>query len=645
MSLIAFSALLALSTAAAAPAPAAPPRAPVPATAAEPSPTADDGDDEPASQELEEMRALENAVLDPAARPAPEVLRSVRSLGTASPLRARLEDGAEMVGGDEEGVELGLVTDLSSFDIGSVAAQYDIPVEMQPTVAQYIQFFQGPGRKWFRKWMSRSTRYIPMMTPVLEQAGLPRDTVYLAMIESGFSPGATSWARAAGPWQFISATGRRFGLKQDFWIDERRDPLKATAAAARYLGELHDQLGHWYLAWAGYNAGGEKLRRMVVKRGTDDFWALTDGKGLAKETKHYVPKLIACALVAKHPRAFGFSEDEFDYQQPLAWDEAPVVEPTDLEVIARAAGTTTEEIRELNPELRRWCTPPATAARPYLVRVPRGARETFIANLAKVAPRERLTYQIHHVRKGDTLSRIALQYHSAPEAILQFNRLRSARTLRLNSELVVPVASGRVATADAGHGLDRQVARARAQGYVAPAPEEEVPAGIRTPRSTALAQGPIKSEVIDGKTRVQYGVQSGDNLWTIAQRFAVSVDELKGWNNLGPKSRRGLQVGTLLTVWPGAGAAPIEVKAPVVAQVTPPATPPATAAMPAPAAAASKPAMPAGPRPSTHQLAEGETLWSVSQQYGVSVDDLKRWNRIRHARSLRPGQSLRLDGP
>src|SRR5262249_1880002 len=143
-----------------------------------------------------------------------------------------------------------------------------------------------------------------------------------------------------------------------------------------------------------------------------------------------------------------------------------------------------------------------------------------------------------------------------------------------------------------------------------------------------------------GKTRVQYGVQSGDNLWTIAQRFAVSVDELKGWNNLGPKSRRGLQVGTVLTVWPGAGAAPIEVKAPVVAQVTPP----ATAAVPAPLAPASKPAVAAGPRPSTHQLAEGETLWSVSQQYGVSVDDLKRWNRIRHARSLRPGQSLRLDG-
>ena len=179
------------------------------------------------------MRALEDAVLDPAAKPSPEVLRSVRALGTASPLRARLEDGAEVLSGDEPVVDLGLVTDLATFDVGAVAAEYDIPLEMQPTVAQYIQFFQGPGRKWFRKWMSRSTRYIPMMTPLLERGGLPRDTVYLAMIESGFSPGATSWARAAGPWQFISSTGKRFGLRQDFWVDERRDPLKATVAAGQ----------------------------------------------------------------------------------------------------------------------------------------------------------------------------------------------------------------------------------------------------------------------------------------------------------------------------------------------------------------------------------------------------------------------------
>jgi membrane-bound lytic murein transglycosylase D len=633
--------LLLLSSAAAAPAsatdpsPSAPPRAP--AQAGTPAATPDD-DDEPASEELEEMRALEDAVLDPAAKPSPEVLRSVRALGTASPLRARLEDGSELLSSDEPVVDLGLVTDLSTFDVGALAPEYDIPVEMQPTVAQYIQFFQGPGRKWFRKWMSRSTRYIPMMTPLLERGGLPRDTVYLAMIESGFSPGATSWARAAGPWQFISSTGRRFGLRQDFWVDERRDPLKATVAAGKYLNELHGALGHWYLAWAGYNAGGEKLRRMVQKRGTADFWALSDGKGLAKETKHYVPKLIACALVAKHPRAFGFSEDEFDFQQPLEADEVPVVEPTDLDVIARAAGTTTERIHELNPELRRWCTPPGTAARPYLVKVPKGTSETVVAALARIPASERLTYRIHHVRKGDTLSRIAIEYHSAPEAILQFNRLRSAKTLRINSELAIPVPSAR-AVADAGHGLERQVARARAQGYVAPSPEEEVPAGTRTGPARALAQGTVKTEVVDGKTRVQYGVQSGDSMWTIAQRFNVTVEQLQAWNALGKKARKGLQVGSLLTVWPGPAAAPIEAQpATVLAKADAPATlvRPAAPVTPAPAA---------GGKPGVHQLAEGETLWSVAQQYGVTVDDLKRWNRIRHARSLRPGLNLRVGGP
>jgi len=342
--------------------------------------------------------------------------------------------------------------------------------------------------------------------------------------------------------------------------------------------------------------------------------------------------------VAKHPRAFGFSEDEFDFQQPLEADEVPVAEPTDLDVIARAAGTTTERIHELNPELRRWCTPPGTAARPYLVKVPKGTSETVVAALARIPASERLTYRIHHVRKGDTLSRIAIEYHSAPEAILQFNRLRSAKTLRINSELAIPVPSAR-AVADAGHGLERQVARARAQGYVAPSPEEEVPAGTRTGPARALAQGTVKTEVVDGKTRVQYGVQSGDSMWTIAQRFNVTVEQLQAWNALGKKARKGLQVGSLLTVWPGPAAAPIEAQpATVLAKADDPATlvRPAAPVTPAPAA---------GGKPGVHQLAEGETLWSVAQQYGVTVDDLKRWNRIRHARSLRPGLNLRVGGP
>ncbi len=670
---------LTLATSVASPAPETPPAvaAPRPNPPEASSPAEDmrpavpaegeEGDEaEKASPELEEMRALEDATIEPA-HPAPSGLQSVLRLGASSPLRARIDDGGDGWGVDAvAGPELSLVTDVAALDMTLLTGSYDIPVEMQPLVAQYIRFFQGPGRKWFRVWMSRSSRYIPLMAPVLEASGLPRDTVYLAMIESGFSPEAYSWARAAGPWQFISSTGKRFGLRQDFWVDERRDPVKATRAASRYLRELHDALGTWYLAWAGYNAGGEKLRRLVERRGTDDFWELSEGRGLAKETKHYVPKLIACALVAKHPKAFGFSDEEFSWQQPLAYDEVPVVDPTDLEVLARAAGVNVEEIRALNPELRRWCTPPASKDQPYQLRVPSGTGDTFLANIGKVSPRDRLTFRIHRVVRGDTLSRIAASYHSAPEAIALFNHLKNVRALRVNTELAIPVpavrtgaakdaalATGGQATDAAAEALERQVARARARGVTVAKPEEEVPAGTQTRRS--LSAGVVRTETVDGKTRVSYGVQAGDSLWTIASHFGVSVEDLKRWNHFGSLGRRsrGLQIGTLMEVWPAPGVA---VPAPTAAS-QPAATAPgpavalagspalATPAAPVPAAAAAPAVAAAGPRPTSHQLAAGETLWSVAQRYGVTVEDLKRWNRITHARSVRAGTQLSLVGP
>jgi membrane-bound lytic murein transglycosylase D len=641
------------------------PTAATPAEATHPAAPADaeEADDaEKASPELEEMRALEDATIEPA-KPAAGGLQSVLRLGASSPLRARIDDGADGWAMDAvAGPELGLVTDIAAFDISRVTGSYDIPVEMQPLVAQYIRFFQGPGRKWFRVWMSRSSRYIPMMAPLLEASGLPRDTVYLAMIESGFSPEAFSWARAAGPWQFISSTGKRFGLRQDFWVDERRDPLKATRAAGRYLRELHDSLGTWYLAWAGYNAGGEKLRRLVERRGTDDFWELSEGRGLAKETKHYVPKLIACALVAKHPKAFGFSDEEFSFQEPLTFEEVPVAEPTDLEVLARAAAVPVEDIRALNPELRRWCSPPATKEQPYLLRVPQGRREVFLTNLSKVSPHDRLTFRIHRVARGDTLSHIAVTYHSAPEAIALFNHLKNVRALRVNTELAIPVqpARGGAAVAKtegeepAGGALERQVARARARGVTAVPPDEEIPAGTQTRKS--LLAGVVKTETVDGKPHVSYGVQAGDSLWTIASHFGVTVEDLKRWNHFGSLGRRsrGLQIGTLVEVWPAAGTplpaataqtSPQPAAGQAVALLTPSAAPASTVAGqttpgPSPAAAAST-----GPRPTTHQLAAGETLWGVAQRYGISVDDLKRWNGITRAKALRAGTLLSLVAP
>lgn len=614
--------------------------------AAASTPDDEDADDDPAvarkvdeqSAELEEMRALEDATITtsaPRADPGGGLRAAVRRLGLGNPMRHHLLDVLQELDDAARDAsagppELPLVTDLSSFDVAQVKDGYDIPVEMQPLVAEYIHFFQGAGRIWFRKWMSRSTRYIPLMQPILEASGVPRDLVYLAMIESGFSPQAYSWARAAGPWQFIAGTGKLFGLRNDFWVDERRDPVKSTGAAARFLKSLYTDLGHWYLAWAGYNAGGGKVHRVMEKKGTSDFWELSDGKGFANETKHYVPKLIAAALVAKHPRAFGFSDDEFDFQPKLEFDTVEVPAPTDLEVLARASGATVDELTELNPELKRWCTPPMPNGKVYQLRVPSGQGKVFAESYPKLAPAERLSFKVHTVKRGDTLSSIAAAYASAPEAIMQMNRLRNPRSLRVSTELIIPVPSARGSRdgrPDAA--LERQVARAKRSGFAAAKPEEEVPAGAG---NKAVAVGPIKTEVVNGKTRITYGVQNGDSLWVIGQRFNCSVDDLRKWNGLGRHGRR-LQVGTVLSVWPGEqpAAAPVQnVGGTLVAASRP------GVGVPAPPAADGK---------KTHQLIAGESLWTVAQHYGLSVADLKKWNGITDHHALKPGQTLVLAAP
>ncbi|MFT3710154.1 MAG: LysM peptidoglycan-binding domain-containing protein [Archangium sp.] len=528
--------------------------------AALPTPRVVDEDDDDEDLDLEAMRALEEATLDPAAKSGASIRATLSQLGYGSLQRDRLEAALESaeLSGEELPFTLDRVTDVESFDVSKVKDRYDIPIEMHPLVVQYIHFFQGGGRKWFRRWMGRSARYIPLMQPILEAKGLPRDTVYLSMIESGFNTQAKSWARAVGPWQFIAGTAKMFKLRDDFWIDERRDPIKSTKAAADYLSQLYANLGHWHLAWAGYNTGGGRVRRMVDTYNTTSFWELSEKKGFARETKHYVPKLIACALIAKHPEAFGFSLDEFSPEPPFDYEEVTLTDSVDLEVIAQASGASLEQIQEFNPEIKRWCTPPATEAEPYVLRLPKGRKEAFVETFSKFAPSERLHFKIHRVVAGDTLSKIALQYKSAQEAILRMNHLKSAKALRVNTDLVVPVPSAQALKAGkADVALERQVARARKSGLAAVRPEEEVPAGVQAaptgpPGKVALA-GSIAVSTENGKKKVTYGIGKGDSLWSIARRFDVHVSELKEWNPaLG--SPKGLRVGLALTVWPGPAA-------------------------------------------------------------------------------------------
>ncbi len=494
-----------------------------------------DPEDVPAEAEMEALRALEEVALTPGAEDAQTValLQTLRTFGPSHPLRLRLEDVLVELDHREGGLaEVPPVGDLMAFDVTRVQDRYDIPVEMQPLVAHYIRFFQGPGRKWFRRWMARSTRYLPVMQPILEQYGLPKDTVYVAMIESGFSTRAYSWAHAAGPWQFIPTTGREYGLRQDFWVDERRDPIKATHSAARFLRTLHRNLGHWYLAWAGYNTGGTRVRRLVERRGTSDFWELIEGRGLMEETQHYVPKVIAAALVAKNPTTFGFSPDEFDFLPPLEFDTVHLPDPTDLAVIAQAVGISVDELQELNPELNRWCTPPASEEKPYALRLPKGAGPTFAEAMAKLPPKARLSYVEHEVRRGDTLSKIAAVHGSTVDAILGFNRLSSPRALRVNSTLMIPVPKG----------ASRSTVAATSSARAA----ESARSARRAPAPRAAASGKARTAPAPAPGTNVHVISSGDTLWSVSQRYGVSVDNLERWNDI--RDHKAVRVGLRLRV-------------------------------------------------------------------------------------------------
>ncbi len=582
-----------------------------------------------AAREMAEERAAEAAALDPGVSRAEEVFRLMWRAGPSSPLHLRMSDALGALrplplAPDEGEMEAAALAEVGAFDIEKAKKLYDIPVEMNPQVAEGIRFFQGWGRKHFVRWLGRSSRYLPMMRKTLRERGLPEDTIFLSMIESGFSPLAFSWAKASGLWQFIEPTGRRFGLRVDYWIDERRDPVKATAAAAGYLKELYAEFGDWRLAWAGYDSGAGTIRRATqVARGAD-FWELARGRVLRQETKHYVPKLMAAALISKNLKSFGFSEQEIEAQPKLAYDEAEVPEATDLEVIAKAAGISVDDLKELNPELRRWCTPPSRRESDvFRVKLPSGSAQRFAENFAQVAPHDRLTFLIHHVGKGDTLSKISASYGSAGEAIMRMNGLRDSRRLKLGSDLVVPVprSGNREAIA----------VQARRSGFRAAPVAEEVPATPPPPRSARSAAAGSQRTVMEGdKTKIFYGVAEGDSLWTIARHFDVHVDDLRTWNDFG--ERKHLKIGQEIAIYPGAKASQGPKAGPALAVAEAhPSAPPA-------------PSLQSGARPLTHVIAAGDTLSGLAQRYKVTIEDLKRWNSLGQ-KKLRVGRSLTVMAP
>lgn len=262
---------------------------------------------------------------------------------------------------------------------------FDLPVTYNKKVAVWISYFQTRGKNFFRNWLEKSTKYMPLLQSELKKAGLPTDLAYMVMIESGFSASAVSTASAVGPWQFIESTGRTYGLRKNWWLDERRDIKKSTLAAIRYLKDLKEEFGSWYLVAASYNMGENGLRRQIKKYGTNDYWKLVKYNALPAETQDYVPKILAAMMIAKAPNLYGFRD--IDSQYPLQYEVVWAPSGTDLENLADYLNITRKAMKDLNSELLLGYIPRQIDG--HYIRVPLGslgvARQFFRDQNKKVA--------------------------------------------------------------------------------------------------------------------------------------------------------------------------------------------------------------------------------------------------------------------
>ncbi len=301
-------------------------------------------------------------------------------------------------------------------------------------VDRNISLFANRIKDRFALYLSRSGKYVDIMQNILRKKDVPEDIVFLSLIESGFSTNAYSIAHAAGPWQFIASTAKRYGLEINWWKDERRDPVKSTEAAADYLKDLHGMFGSWNLAMAAYNAGEGKIMRAMKKSNADDYWDLLGTKHIRSETKEYVPRFIAASMIASNPKDFGF--EAIEYQTPLSYDEVEIASPVDLVVVAECAGITLDEVKKLNPELRRWCTPPD--AQRYILKIPEGSREMFMEKLASIPIEDRFTIDRYLVKKGDTFKSISGKTGIPVPVILSLNSTEKIMPLKTGSTIYLP---------------------------------------------------------------------------------------------------------------------------------------------------------------------------------------------------------------
>lgn len=456
----------------------------------------------PVAREPEPLVVAE--VNDPPVRPDSVTEAEIRAF-----LAAEVEDRLADERADSVVAKEGVEKEASTNAIDQ--ADFDLPITLNERVEYWMEYFQTRGRERFTTYLSRMGRYEDLIRSELRARGMPEDLIYLALIESGFSPSATSHAAAVGVWQFIAPTARSYKLEVSRYVDERRDPVRSTHAALTYLQALYDKFGSWYLAAAGYNSGENRVERLLRKhqdgaRGDEElFWKISPY--LPSETRNYVPKLIAVAILGKYRDRYGFGD--VVPQESLAYDVVTVPDATDLGVIARAAGEKVSVIEALNPNFVRGVTPPQ---RKVEVRVPAGRAEAFRVAYAKIPPSQRVTKIEHVVRKGETLSGIAKRYRTTVAAIQETNKIKNANSIRAGMTLVIAYGGARGTAAKAAGASTTRTASSTGKNNSSASTST-------SQKSTAEGSG-------------SYRVRSGDSLWSIAREHGVSIEELRSWNGL-----------------------------------------------------------------------------------------------------------------
>jgi membrane-bound lytic murein transglycosylase D len=507
-------------------------------------------------------------------------------------------------------------------------SKYTLPLTtpLDPRILQAMAVFMGPGRGYFTKWLARKSRYEELITAKLDERDLPHDLMYLAMCESGFNPKAWSKASASGMWQFISGTGRRYGLHDDWWYDPRRDPMLATDAALDYLDDLFDEFQDWHMAMAAYNCGEGKIRKMLAQDSARGYWKMP----LPPETRFYVPKILAAMIIGHDPKRYGFF---IDAPEPkLTFDTVTVTYCLTIATIAKAAGVSEDTIIGLNSGLRRWCTPPNKTTG-FTLYLPEGTRDAFWKNYEALDKSSLVNWHHHLVQKGENIGSIAAHYRVSIAAIKATNKIKGNRLARGQS-LIIPLAPGEAAR------------------YSEP----------------DVAEAPMRGGKFRGGS---YKVRSGDNLFDIARRFGTTVSSLMAANHMkhGAKLRAGQRIrlgarGAVAAIEDGedhreptlpsqpkrsSKAAKSQVAAadePTEKAAQPDEKAPKTdvgRASPEPAAAAVG-STPASGRFGVHTVASGETIYSLSRSLGVKEEDLEHWNGLVGNR-IQVGQKIKYLAP